>query len=626
MDGVPLPPELILASRYLTIGDVRRPVPRLSKAIKMLSTIPAERSLDWAARMIAPTFRGRAAARAHEVLVARGQFTRGPADQKALDLVLSRERQLFAPHILLYLGRLAALHGSDRRAGDHEDSKDVARYEHILLEAMLIAAHHAGSRNRTDALGAVKTSATRAGSVRSEGQDAARQHCGSAAASSTADGHLAGGGDANEIAVVTAMDLELAANIMANRKPFMPSTCHRSERRWIEIPSADPNPEAVDLAAEFESATGARFADLRVVGSALWARTAAGGKPHIGRDYLSELGLGADRTAAVLRLISADLSTLQTEAGTAGPSEYESSLFSRFPLVECWDGSYIIMNEAMLVERTLGWLPRYDLDGLTRNGASDGKRRAAAAVNYLRTTTERHAVETVQALIDAESQPGKLYGETDIQRAYGDSRPNADIAIVWVESIAVIEISSRTIMRGTAAATSSEDFVTDLNHGVLNKATQIDSTINDLRCDLAALTDGQPINGNRTFWPILVTTEGWPVTSSMTQRIRRVLGSENILQQDDVEALSIVDLEGLEAAESIIERTGCTMVSLLREHQSSTLSSLGFRDWLLATYAPVRPTARIMTRWDRILSPALAALDAREKGGAADTTGEAKMS
>jgi hypothetical protein len=611
MEGTPdkrahLPPDLRMATQFLTARDMRRQVPRMSKVEKMLSDIPVERTLDWVARMIAPTFRGRVEARAHEVQVARSQFTQSPGEMRALDLVLTRQRQLFAPHVLLYLGRLAVLHGSPRPAGDYESQQQVARYERILLDAMLIAAHHSGSRRRADRTDAVGVDERDPAPAR-EATPADGSSDQAASASGTQDNDPRGDD------VVTAMDLELAANIMANRKPFPASTFDRSERRWVEIPAEDDDPAAVDLAAEFEAATGTSFADLRMVGVVLWARTAAGESPHIGRNHLDGLGMGADRARAVLRLISGDLATLRAEARKAGPSEYESSLFSRFPLVECDDGSFIIMNEAMLVERTLGWLPRHDLDALAYNGGPEGRRRAASAVTYLRSTTERHAVETLQALTDVHPEPGVMYGAKEIQGAYGSKDLNADVAIVGSDSVVVAEISSRTVMRGTAAGSSSKDFLKDLNHGVLDKVGQIDSTINDIRDDLSALTGDTSAPSPQRIWPVLVTTEGWPITPRMTKRVRRLLESNNLLQGAQVKPLNIIDIEGLEAAEAVIERTGLSLDSLFEEHQASLLSLNGFRDWLIDRYAPVRPTERIMNRWDRTFAPALAALDATEE-------------
>jgi hypothetical protein len=579
-----LPPELRLAGRFLTAGDMRRPVPRLSKVKQTLSRIPAERSLDWVARMIAPGFRGPAATRGHELAIANAYFTQSAGELRARDLVLAGERQLFAPYVLMYMGRLAVVHGSPKPAGD-ESGSVIARYDRLLLDAMLVCAHHTGSRLRASAIEAAT------------------------------DDHPAERPSVLAHDPVTVLDLELAANIMTNRKPFVASTFDRSERRWVEIPAEEGAggdvDGAVDLAAEFEAATGARFADLRMIGVTLWAHTASGSAPHIRADHFDDLGLGQERTTAVLDLISADLAKLRAEAAGANQSEYDSSLFSQFPLVRCNDGSFIIMNESMAVERTLGWLPSWDLRGLAGRVPS-GKRRSAQADGYLRKVTERHAVETIQVLADLDVVPGRLFDEKPIQRAYGTVERNADVVLVRDDAVIVIEVSSRTIMRGTAAASSPKDFATDLSLGILEKVTQIDSTINAVRADLGALTGQSEAAARRRFWPVLVTTEGWPVTPRMTQRIRRLLTREHLLANADVAPLNIVDIEGLETAESVMERTGLSLVTLLEQHQASALHLHGFRDWLIETFAPVRPTARIMDRWTRALDPALQALDAAE--------------
>ena len=175
-------------------------------------------------------------------------FTQSPSDQRARDLLLSGQRQLLVPHLLLLMARLALLHGSTAPAGDHQDPREVARHERMLLDAMLITAHHAGSRMRSGGVPLADPKES----------GAARNKVRTISTAPSADP-----------AAITAMDLELAANILANRKPFAASTFDRSQRRWIEIPAEDVSPKAVDLAAEFQAATGVPFEDLRMVEVAL---------------------------------------------------------------------------------------------------------------------------------------------------------------------------------------------------------------------------------------------------------------------------------------------------------------------------------------------------------------------
>jgi hypothetical protein len=91
-----------------------------------------------------------------------------------------------------------------------------------------------------------------------------------------------------------------------------------------------------------------------------------------------------------------------------------------------------------------------------------------------------------------------------------------------------------------------------------------------------------------------------------------MLSDENLLQDEDVAPLVVIDIEGLEAAEAVTEKTGLSLEALLAAHARSPMHSYAFRDWLLVDYAPVRPTMRIMSRWDRVMDPVLARL---EEGG-----------
>jgi len=113
-----------------------------------------------------------------------------------------------------------------------------------------------------------------------------------------------------------------------------------------------------------------------------------------------------------------------------------------------------------------------------------------------------------------------------------------------------------------------------------HERSRLDATIRALRADESRLTQA-PALVPRHFWPVLVTTEGFPIHPIITARVRR----------------------------------------MLREAVSD-LSTFGFREWLLVTHGPLRPPARIMQRWDRGLVPILTALERSEALRTATPGGE----
>lgn len=536
--------------------------------------------MDWCARMLAPS--AGPDWRRHQEREARAWFGGVSAAAAALDLVLTRRRHLFAPQILLQLARLALVHSSTAAPDANQTPEALAKYETAMRTAMLVLAHHAGSDRRQD-------------------DDRLR---------------LPNGTLVLDGSVVTGLEAELAANLLVNHMPFPASAFDRSERRWVEIPRQEQGQAgAVDLQAEYLAATGVPLPDLRMIGLTLWARVMSGSGPRTGPGYLDDLGLGPQRTERALALISGTVDELAAaDRVSAAPdlgSTYETSLFGQRPVVRLANGGLLVVSPHLLVHRTLGWLPRWDLTNGLQALGSAGRKRAKQAEVYLRHTTERHAMETLAHLAAAGVPPGTPYDEEQIQTAYGTKDKNADCAIDWPEAWVVAEISSRSVTRQTAAALPGEDLITDITYGVIEKAEQLDATIRALRADESRLTQA-PALVPRHFWPVLVTTEGFPIHPIITARVRTMLRDAGLLQESDCREVAILDTEALEAAETVAAQGGPNLPSLLAQHAVSDLSTFGFREWLLVTHGPLRPPARIMQRWDRGLAPILTALERSE--------------
>lgn len=580
----PSGPGTVLVDRYLTAGDVLETVPDQEYVTGVLAQVPVERALDWVARMLAPSALA-PTWRPHQQHLARKWFTPTPAGRAARDLVLSGQRQLLAPHLLLHLARLAVVHGSRSPAGDHEPPETLASYEQILPMAMLVLAHHSGAHRRQQRPAVHSPQGISDPGERVLGEPG-----------------------------VSTLELELAANVLANHKAHPASVFDRSARRWLEIPTEEAGSRAaVDLAAEYQAATGVPLQDLRMIAVTLWARAIASDGPRAGSRHLDGLGLGPERTARALGLLGANVETLAAEAADLdADAEYESSLFQRRPVVLLDSGGLLVISPSLLIERALGWLPRWDLaHGLTQQGR-EGRKRAERAVGYLRRTTERHTTQTLAHLASTGASPATVYEEASIQRAYGTEERNADCALDWPGCWVVAEVSSRTVTRGTAAGLGAEDLLVDLDHGVITKAEQLHATIAALRADETLLTGAPRPRGDRRFRPVLVTTEGFPVNPLTSRRIESMLRDTGYLQEADTAPLVVLDVEALEAAETVAEQGGPSLPDLLARHETSPLRGYGFRQWLLLTHGPLGPPARIMSRWDRVFEPVLAALETEE--------------
>jgi hypothetical protein len=546
-------------------------VPSIERAIDLLREVPVERTLSWIGHLLLGSALPGQLWEQRQRDLALELFPDTEPGRAARDLVLSGQRHLIVPHVLLQMARLALLHGSRSPAGDHEDPAVVAENYSKLLPSMLVVAHHQSSRN-------------------------------------IAPDQLQTDADLEELPI-SALELELAANILSNHRPYAASMLDRSARRWIEIPAEDSRGSAIDLSAEYEAATGVPFDDLRTVGITLWARAFGDDGPRFRSEHLEKLGLSPERVSAVLGLVSGTVEELAEEARREGAAgDYNSSLFGRRPLIRLADGQVLILSPLLLLERTLGWIPRWDLYAGFQTQGKPGRKREADAVRYLRESTEAHAAETLRAVAAAGRRQGVVYGEREIQGAYGTGDDNADAAIDWKGNWVVAEISSRLPMRGTAAGSSARDLLTDLNRGILEKAEQIDATIAAIRGDESKLT-GQPARNQLRFNPVLVATEGFPVTPHMTERVRKMMIRVGLCQGEDTSPLVIVDIEALELAEAITETGGPDFPRMLAGHRRSPLRAYGLSTWLVETYGSRQAPKRIMDRWARVLDPILAQLD-----------------
>lgn len=571
-----------LVSRYLTAGDLFRDPPPLERVVAALVAVPAELTVGWAASMLAAGAWG-ASWRDHQMAQADEWFDASTAGgRKARDLVLTGRRHLLAPQVLLLMARLACVYGTPAGRPAAAPAGDV---ETSLREAMLVLAHH---------VGAVRRDADRA---------------------AAAGGPLVLGGQD-----VTAFEVGLVANLLLNRTPYPLSAFDRFERRWREIPGEHAGArQIVDLADEYEAATGVPLNDLAVVAVCLWSRTVTESGPIAPPGYLDGLGLGPERTDRVLALITDTPQGIATRSLVAAAydldPEYDTGLFGQTPVVRLASGGLVVVSPVLLLERAFGWLPAYDIqDGFNRIGGPDRRKRAERALACLRKTTEIHAIETLAAAAAAGPTPGKPYGEDSVQKAYGTAKPNADAAVAWPGHWIVAEVSSRQTPRSVAGAASARDLLDHLNKGAVIKARQLDSTISAIRADETALTGQPPQSGPRRFWPVLIVPDGFPATPLTMSRLHRMIAEAGLLADPDTARLIILDTETLEAVEAVVENGGPPLPVLLNQHAKSGRADYAFKDWLLITRSTVRPTRRITDRWDRAFEPAMLAVTAAAGG------------
>ncbi len=106
---------------------------------------------------------------------------------------------------------------------------------------------------------------------------------------------------------------------------------------------------------------------------------------------------------------------------------------------------------------------------------------------------------------------------------------------------------------------------------------------------------------HRRYYPLLVVTEGFPVSPFTLPLVRDRARGKDLLTGPDVAQLEIVDLVELEMLEGLAEHGGSSIVEILRAKRHGNLADSSVRDFILLELQlqPVRP-ARLDSLWTSI--------------------------
>ena len=434
--------------------------------------------------------------------------------------------------------------------------------------------------------------------------------------------------DEQPIEAANALVVELVANQHLNSDKDWPSLFGSFLRRWKQMPreaadgvgysGADPtDPE--DL---FLTYVGIPFTDLTTIVAAMWAAALN----HIVVDLetvRTSLGWDKSRFDKVLDLIAADRTrmadAIREEDADIG-TDWTFSAFGHYPLLLLGNGHAVVTRIWLLLNRAYGWPPAFDIRaGVERALPGDANKKERNRIiskfeDQLRDNTERYVVEILATNAPLTGPLKRLWDGRELEAAY--SRPGVKIsdgAVEYADAWVVIEVSTRRLTRGSVAGQGPDHLLDDVKKGVVVKARQLQSTIEQLRRDESALT-GRPARQRRRIIPVLVLSEGFPINPAVRTVVEHVLKEADVLQ--DVEGpLHIVDLEELELLEQAESLGQGTLLELLERHERSTLAGAGLRDFLLLGVGVAGRPARLEALWQEVFTPLLDRLREQEEGG-----------
>ncbi len=395
---------------------------------------------------------------------------------------------------------------------------------------------------------------------------------------------------------------EIVANQLFNSRRNDVDAIARFVQRWRDIPLEHAgDPLMVDLAAAFKDATGVRLDDLTLIGAGLWG-AAVGGRYRHPSDYLTTLGWSQERIDTVLGLICVDSSALEplvrAELDEHGMM-WSISTFEQYPLIRLTDGSFLVIDPALVVARIFGWLPLFDVkEGFKQRGEPQRGKPIQACLEH---STEVYALQVLRHCIVGAAGVRRLYDDSALEAAFSKKgRKKADAAIEYSDTWVVLEVTTSQPTRATVSGTSDEAIMKDLGK-IIDEARQVEGTINALKEDESRLT-GHPARRRRRYFPVVVASEGFPVNPVTITLLHQRLAADSILQSADVSPLEVIDLEELEMLEGIQEIGGPTLQELLEGKAASSLVNTGMRDYvLLGLGLNIGPSARLRDVVERLL-------------------------
>ena len=293
-------------------------------------------------------------------------------------------------------------------------------------------------------------------------------------------------------------------------------------RQWRQMPRDNPVEGLGPFEDLYKEATGVSLDDVATVALSMWA-SAASGRPWLLPEFFNSLGVPEDRVQAARRLLGASppkmLASLRDDYQKTGfyGLRWEFSSLGRYPVV-CGDDGTLVINPKLLIARAFGWLPFFDVEGCLRERSD---RRLGPFRNAVRHFAEDYVLEVLRSL---NQTLGKAAGSIGRRTS----------ASLWARRCADRRRSDRLrrylgrsgceypadFMRDTVAGVSDEALTRDIERLAVEKAEQLNSTIDPTALREERLT-GRPSRGRRRFIPVVVAARAPADRGAREQRAHR---------------------------------------------------------------------------------------------------------
>lgn len=390
---------------------------------------------------------------------------------------------------------------------------------------------------------------------------------------------------------------EIIANHIFNNRRSAINTIGSFQRRWKQLPiERSIDPQVVDLPGIYRQVVGVDLEDLATVALGFWA-SSVNGSAVVFSSYFDSLGWSQQRLKRAIGLLSLSIpkmrSAVEQETHRYGFA-WAISSFERWPIVELDSNTFLVVDPTLLVQRTFGWLPIFDIiDALDRDDSKPARSLRGKVNSCVSHLAEVYVLEVASQIAAGSVGSKRIYEDSELKRAFkAPGQKVADAAIDYGDAWVVLEVTALQMRRDSVAGTSEEAVVSDIKN-LIKKVKQIDATIESIRTAEEKLT-GVTASQRKKFYPLLVTAVGFPVNPVTITLLRQQLETDGILRGKDIAPLEVADIEDLEIIEGLQESTGPSLRDILENKSSAGLAASGLRDYIIqeARYNP-RPPRRL---------------------------------
>jgi hypothetical protein len=366
---------------------------------------------------------------------------------------------------------------------------------------------------------------------------------------------------------VSPLAASIAANQWFNRTLDEASFLATYEARWGELARRS----TAGVTEVFQEVMGYEVEERAAVALAAWTGSRVEGHVAFDASYFDVLGLGAEKLNAILNTIAlpVDLARDRIHPRELEPTtlEWNFDTFERYPLLQLRDGGYLVLDPGLLLRRTMGWAPLYDLE-TARAGRGPGHDLAHA--------TESYFFEVLDSLYNS-GPVRRCFTDSDLQVMQPVGR-RADAAVDFGPSWAVLEVTARRPLR---AMLHGQVVGLDEQMGiVLEELDQVAATARALQERRHLLLDEPASAGPIRIHPVVVFTEGFPTNPLTVNEVRRRADEAGLFSGLNTSAIEIIDLVELEMVESIADAGGPSFPEILEAKARSNFAADSLRNFL----------------------------------------------